>query len=66
MRKNVYENILKLVENPSDAAATKTIIEEINNFGSNICLTIKDYKTEEGLSNLIHTDISAQKQIYQF
>ena len=33
MRKNIYENILKLVDNPSDTDATKKIIEEINSFG---------------------------------
>lgn len=59
MRKNVYENILKLVENPQDADATQKIVDEVKMFWSNVCLTIKDYKTETGLSNLIHNDISA-------
>ena len=65
MRKKVYENILKLAENPSDKEASSAIIEEIRN-PKTTCLTIKDYQKEEGLSNFIHKDIDTQTHVYQF
>jgi hypothetical protein len=67
MGKPVYESLLKLAANPSDSDAAATIVAQIKKgYASDMCLTIKDYKKVEGLSNFIHRDIDENQHVFQF
>ena len=53
----VYENLLRLADDPSDAAAAAAIGEQIEDSSPECCyLTIKNYSEARGLSHFIHQD----------
>lgn len=67
MRKDVYENLLKIVRNMSDSYAEAAIVREAiykNNL-NDLCLTIKNYHTHKGLSRFIYNDIANTQEIYE-
>jgi len=66
MRKEVYQSLLKIADNSDDTDALETIKKSVtdNNIDS-LCLTIKNYQMEKGLSKYIHgTATTAQKQVF--
>jgi hypothetical protein len=67
MGKRVHESLLKLAANPSDSEACKVIVAQIKKgHSSDMCLTVKDYKKVDGLSNFIHQDIGTYQHVFQF
>ena len=62
MRKVVYESIINLARNFEDQAALNGIRAAIADGNQdNLCLTMKCYRTETGLSNLVHSTASGSQ-----
>jgi len=65
MISSVYENLLRLAEDPTDAAAAAEIGKEIQEAGPDCCyLTIKNYSEARGLSHFVHQDTESQSQLF--
>lgn len=55
MRKEVFESLLKIADDSNDAEALESIQKSVkDNNIDNLCLTIKNYQLEKGLSKYIH------------
>jgi hypothetical protein len=66
MRKDIYENLMALSQNPHDTAAMLAIKHAIA-FGNtkDLCLTLKNYKFPKGLSTLIDNDKTSRAHKYE-
>lgn len=66
MRKDIYDALLKLADDQNDSEALEQVKNTIKDSSDDVYLTIKNYKSESGLSNFIHNaSESEQKQIFQ-
>jgi hypothetical protein len=66
MTSTVYENLLRLAEDPTDTGAAAEISKEIQESSHEFCyLTIKNYAEARGLSHFVHQDIGSQSQIFE-
>ena len=54
MRKDIYEALLKLADDQNDSEALEQAKNTIKDSQDDVYLTIKNYKSESGLSNFIH------------
>lgn len=65
MRSLVYESILKLCDNKNSSDAINAIKKEIENHKQeNLCLTIKNYSKNSGLSKTIHESVEKSSTTY--
>jgi len=66
MISTVYENLLRLATDPTDADAAAEIGKEIQESSHECCyLTIKNYAEARGLSHFVHQDIGSQYQAFE-
>jgi cytochrome b involved in lipid metabolism len=66
MRKDIYENLMALSQNPHDGRAMEGIRMAIMNGNTkDLCLTLKNYKFPKGLSTLIDNDKLSRSHKYE-
>lgn len=64
MRPNVLEALISLAQNKDEKSA-QTIIDAVKqNNSKDLCLTIKGYKRNEGLSKFLHEDLKEKQHVY--
>jgi len=65
MISTVYENLLRLAAEPTDAGAAAEIGKQIEESSPECCyLTIKNYAEARGLSQFVHQDTGSQSQLF--
>mmetsp|Transcript_4732 Transcript_4732/g.8087 ORF Transcript_4732/g.8087 Transcript_4732/m.8087 type:complete len:115 (+) Transcript_4732:1113-1457(+) len=66
MRTDVYHNLIALASDADNEQALQTISSVVSQGNQkDLCLTIKNYGFEKGLSRFVHEDILSRQQVFQ-